>query len=53
MEAVVIVKLWGLWHIAKYVDGVMQYSIHGGYKRKQDALRIAHMKNIHIDEVRE
>ena len=51
MEAVVIVRLWGLWHIARYVDGVMQYSIYGGYKRKQDALRIAHIKGIHIDNI--
>ena len=49
MEALVIVRLWGLWHIARYVDGVMQYSIYGGYMRKQDAMRVAHMKNIHID----
>ena len=53
MKKTVIVRLWGLWHIAYYVDGFMQYSICGGYKRKQDAVRVARMKNIHIDEVRE
>ena len=53
MKKNVIVRLWGLWHIARYDDGGMQFSIYGGYKRKQDALRVAHMKNIHIDEIRE
>lgn len=53
MEKIVIVKIWGLWRIARYVDGVMQYNLYGGYKRKQDAVRVAHMKNMHIDEIRE
>ena len=53
MKKNVIVRLWGLWHIAQYTDEGMQFSIYGGYKRKQDALRVAHMKGIHIDEVRE
>ena len=53
MKQYVIVRLFGMWHIARYDDGVMQYSIYGGYKRKQDAVRVARMKNIHIDEVRE
>jgi hypothetical protein len=51
METFVIVRLSSLWHIALYVDGVMQYSIYGGYKRKQDAVRVAHMKNISIDSI--
>lgn len=53
MQTFVIVRLGSLWHIARYVDGVMQYSIYGGYKRKQDAVRVAHMKNIPVDEIRE
>ena len=53
MKAYAIIRLFGMWHIAYYVDGVMQFSIYGGYRRKQDAMRVAHMKNIHIDEVRE
>lgn len=51
METFVIVRISSLWHIARYIDGVMQYSIYGGYKRKQDAVRVAHMKNIPIDYV--
>ena len=53
MKKNVIVRIFGMWHIARYVDGVMHYSICGGYKSKQDALRVAHMKGIHIDEIRE
>ena len=44
-----IIELFGRWHIAYFVDEVMQYSIWGGYKRRQDAVRIAHLKNIPID----
>ena len=44
-----IIELFGRWHIAYFVDEVMQYSIWGGYKRRQDAVRIAHIKNIPID----
>ena len=53
MKSYVIVRLWGLWNIAYYVDGVMQYSIYGGYKRKQDAMRVARMKHIPIDYIME
>lgn len=53
MKTYVIVRLFGMWHIAYYVDGVMQYSIYGGYRRKQDAMRVAHMKHIPIDYIME
>ena len=37
----VIVRLFGLWYIAAFENGVMQYSIYGGYKREQDEKRQA------------
>lgn len=48
----VIVHLFGLWHVAAFENGVMQYSIYGGYKREQDAKRQATIHGIKITEVR-
>ena len=48
----VIVRLFGLWYIAVFDNGVMQYSIYGGYKREQDAKRQATIYNITIAEIR-
>ena len=48
----VIVRLFGLWYIAAFENGVMQYSIYGGYKREQDAKRAATIHNIKITEIR-
>lgn len=48
----VIVRLFGLWYIATFENGVMQYSIYGGYKREQDAKRQATIRNIEITEIR-
>ena len=48
----VIVRLFGLWHVAAFENGVMQYSIYGGYKREQDAKRQATIHGIKISEVR-
>ena len=48
----VIVRLFGLWHVAAFENDVMQYSIYGGYKRYQDAKRQATIHNIKISEIR-
>ena len=48
----VIVRLFGLWHVAAFENGIMQYSIYGGYKREQDAKRQATIHNIKISEIR-
>ena len=48
----VIIRLFGLWHIAAFENGVMQYSIYGGYKREQDAKRQATVHNMKIVEIR-
>ena len=48
----VIIRLFGLWHIAAFRNGVMQYSIYGGYKREQDAKRQAKIHKINIEEIR-
>lgn len=48
----VIVRLFGLWHVAAFKNGIMQYSIYGGYKREQDAKRQATIHNIKISEIR-
>ena len=48
----VIVRLFGLWHVAAFENGIMQYSIYGGYKREQDAKRQATIHGIKITEVR-
>ena len=48
----VIIRLFGLWHIAAFKNGVMQYSIYGGYKREQDAKRQATIHKIKIEEIR-
>ena len=48
----VIVRLFGLWHVAAFENGIMQYSIYGGYKREQDAKRQATIHGIEISEVR-
>ena len=48
----VIVRLFGLWYIATFENGVMQYSIYGGYKREQDAKRQATIQKIKIEEIR-
>ena len=48
----VIVRLFGLWYIAAFENGAMQYSIYGGYKREQDAKRVATIHNIEIVELR-
>ena len=48
----VIVRLFGLWHIAAFENGVMQYSIYGGYKREQDAKGQATIHKIKIEEIR-
>ena len=48
----VIVRLFGLWHVAAFKNGIMQYSIYGGYKREQDAKRQATIHGIKISEVR-
>ena len=48
----VIVRLFGLWYIAAFENGVMQYSIYGGYKREQDAKRQATIHKINIKEIR-
>lgn len=43
-----IIRLFGLWYIAAFKDGIMQYSLYGGYKRYSDAKRIATVKGIRI-----
>ena len=48
----VIVRLFGLWHVAAFENGIMQYSIYGGYKREQDAKRQATIHGIKISEIR-
>ena len=48
----VIVRLFGLWHVAAFENGIMRYSIYGGYKREQDAKRQATIHGIKITEVR-
>ena len=48
----VIVRLFGLWYIAAFENGTMQYSIYGGYKRERDAKRAATIHNIKIAEIR-
>ena len=48
----VIVRLFGLWHVAAFENGIMRYSIYGGYKREQDAKRQATIHGIEISEVR-
>ena len=48
----VIVRLFGLQHVAAFKNGIMQYSIYGGYKRYQDAKRQATIHGIKITEVR-
>ena len=48
----VIVRLFSLWYIAAFENGVMQYSIYGGYKREQDAKRQAAIHKINIEEIR-
>ena len=47
-----IVRLFSLWHIAAFENGVMQYSIYGGYKRERDAKRQATIHKINIEEIR-
>ena len=48
----VIVRLFDLWYIAAFENGVMKYSIYGGYKREQDAKRQATIHKIKIEEIR-
>ena len=48
----VIVRLFGLWHVAAFENGIMRYSIYGGYKREQDAKKQATIHGIKITEVR-
>ena len=48
----VIVRLFGLWHVAAFKNDIMQYSIYGGYKREQDAKRQATIHGIKITEIR-
>ena len=48
----VIVRLFGLWDVGAFKNGIMQYSIYGGYKREQDAKRQATIHGIEITEVR-
>ena len=48
----VIVRLFDLWYVAAFKNGIMQYSIYGGYKREQDAKRQAIIHGIEISEVR-
>ena len=48
----VIVRLFSLWHVAAFKNGIMQYSIYGGYKREQDAKRQATVHGIKISEIR-
>ena len=47
-----IVRLFCLWHIAAFENGVMKYSVYGGYKRKQDAKRQATIHKLNIEEIR-
>ena len=48
----VIVRLFGLWDVGAFKNGIMQYSIYGGYKREQDGKRQATIHGIEISEVR-
>lgn len=48
-----IVRLFSLYYIATFSNGIMQYTIYGGYKRLQDSKRIATIKHIHITEVKQ
>ena len=48
----VIIRLFGLWYIAAFRNGSMQYSVYGGYKREQDAKRQATIQKIKIEEIR-
>ena len=48
----VIIRLFGLWYITAFENGVMQYSIYGGYKREQDAKRQSAIHKINIEEIR-
>ena len=52
MKSYKIVRLFSMYHIAAFENDVMQYSLYGGYKRLQDAKRVATIKNIAIDEIR-
>ena len=48
----VIVRLFGLWHIARFKDGVMQYTLYRGYKTLSTAKAVATRKGLQIDEIR-
>ena len=48
----VIIRLFGLWHIAAFENGAMQYSIYGGYKTLSAAKGIATRKGLQIGEIR-
>ena len=48
----VIVRLFSLWHIAKFESGVMQYVLYGGYKTLSAAKAVATRKGLQIEEIR-
>lgn len=48
----VIVRLFSLWHIARYEGGVMQYTLYRGYKTLSAAKAVATRKGLQIDEIR-
>lgn len=48
----VIVRLFSLWHIAKFEAGVMQYTLYGGYKTLPATKAVATRKGLQIEEIR-
>lgn len=48
----IIVRLFGLWYIARFKDGVMQYTLYGGYKTLSAAKSVATRKGLQIEEIR-
>ena len=47
-----IVHLFDLWYIARFKDGVMQYTLYGGYKKLSTAKSVATRKGLQIDKIR-
>lgn len=48
----VIVRLFGLWYIAKFEAGVMQHTLYGGYKTLSAAKAVATRKGLQTEEIR-
>ena len=48
----VIIRLFGLWYIAKFENEVMQYTLYGGYKTLSTVKSVATRKCLQIEEIR-